>query len=316
LKSTVGAYILSEGGFSPGTSKLSFYDVPNDTFYAEIFHPGNLGLFSGGMVMKDNYLYLLEQGNYGAPGRIYKIDTAGKVLNSNIVGINPYSLAISNNKIYYTNGPSSNVGVLNLSDLSFIKNISVGAYPQEIITYENKVFVCNTSVYGGNEDSTISVIDSQNDITIDKINVKKDPYSIAVTRDGKIIVGCNGAAGKIFVIDPGNYEIIDFIATPEGFGKDLNIDSQTNNIYFISNLGNIIRLDLNSKISSTIIQNLNPSTSFFYGYSFDSKNRKHYLCDAKNFATNGNVLIFNVDNYVEKSFSTGISPRRIVFRSN
>jgi len=287
-----------------------------DTFYSNIFYPGNLGLFTSGIILHNNYLYVLEQGNYGAPGKIYQLDTTGKVLYSNIIGINPYSLTVINNKIYYTNGPTGNVGVLNLNDLSFIKNISVGAYPQEIISYDGKVFVCNTSIFGGAQDSTVSVIDAQRDAEIFKINIKKDPSAIGITRDNFLIIGCNGSNGLIYIVDPNTYVKTDSIITPEGFGKDLNIDSQTNNIYFISYAGNIVRLDLNTKLSTTIIQNQNPASSFFYGYSFDSKNQKHYLCDARNFSSNGYFLVLNMNNYIEKSFSTGIAPRRIVPKSN
>ncbi len=316
LSSTTGAYVLSEGGFSQNTSKLSLYSIVKDTFYSSIFYPGNLGLFTSGMILYNNYLYVLEQGNYGAPGKIYQLDTTGKVLNSNIIGINPYSLTVANNKIYYTNGPAGNVGVLNVNDLSFIKNITVGAYPQEITSFSGKVFVCNTSIYGGTQDSTVSVIDSQNDLEIFKITVKKDPTSIGITRNNTLIIGCNGVNGLIYFVDPSTYIKVDSISTPEGFGKDLNIDSQTNNIYFISFAGNIVKLDLDTRSSTTVIQNQNPALSFFYGYSFDSKNRKHYLCDARNFTTNGYFLILNIDNIVEKNFSTGIAPRRIVLKSN
>jgi YVTN family beta-propeller protein len=316
ISSTVGAYVLSEGGFSQNTSKLSFYSIEIDTFYSDIFHPGNLGLFSSGMVLYNNFLYVLEQGNYGAQGKIYQIDTTGKVLNYKILGINPYSLTVTNNKIYYTNGPSGNVGVLNLNDLSFIKNISVGAYPQEITSFSGKVFVCNTSIFGGAQDSTVSVIDTQSDTEIDRINLNKDPSSISITRDNNLIIGCNGSNGLIYIVNPNTFIKIDSINTPEGFGKDLNIDSQTNNIYFISFAGNIVRIDLNTKLSTTIIQNQNPGLSLFYGYSFDSKNRKHYVCDARNFTSNGYFIVLNMENFVEKIFSTGIAPRRIVLKLN
>jgi YVTN family beta-propeller protein len=316
VTSTTGAYVLSEGGFSQNTSKLSLYSIIQDTFYTSIFYPGNLGLFASGMLLYNNYLFVLEQGSFGAPGKIYQLDTTGNVLNSKIIGINPYSLTVANNKIYYTNGPAGNVGVLNVNDLSFIKNITVGAYPQEITSFGGKVFVCNTSIYGGAQDSTVSFIDSQNDLEIFKITVKKEPTSVCISRNNTLIIGCNGINGLIYIVDPNTYNKIDSLNTPEGFGKDLNIDSQTNNIYFISYSGNIVKLDLDSRSSTTVIQNQNPAVSFFYGYSFDSKNRKHYLCDARNFTSNGYYLILNMNNIIEKSFSAGIAPRRIVLKSN
>ena len=309
ISSTIGTYVLSEGGFSQGSSELSFYSVPLDSFYSSIFHPGNLGLFTSGMVLKDNYLYVLEQGNYGAPGKIYKLDTTGKMIASQIVGLNPYSLAISNNKIYLTNGPASNVSVLNLNDFGFIKNINVGAYPQEIMAYGNSVFVCNTSVYGGAQDSSVSVIDVNSDNVISTIWLHKDPSSIELSNSNKILVGCPGANGMIFIIDPVSFAKIDSIVPAEGFGKDLSVDMQSDNVYFISNSNNIVQLNLTNKTNNTIIQNQNPSVSFFYGYKFDSKNRKHYICDARNFQSIGYFMVLNFENYIEKNFSAGIAPR-------
>ncbi len=68
-----GVYVLSEGGFSPGTSKLSFFDFESEQFNANIFNPGSLGLFPDGILLNEGNLYITEQGNFGAPGKIYKI---------------------------------------------------------------------------------------------------------------------------------------------------------------------------------------------------------------------------------------------------
>ena len=174
---TNGAYILSEGGVNPGSSKLSFYSIPKDSFYINIFSPGNLGLFPSGLIFKNNNLFVTEQGNFGSAGKIYKLDTNGTTLLSQVIGTNPYSLTSANNKIYITNGPASNVSVVDMNSLSIIKNIGVGAYPQEILAIGNKVFVCNTSLYGGAQDSTVSVIDATTDNVVKTVIVQKDPSS-------------------------------------------------------------------------------------------------------------------------------------------
>ena len=88
---TNGAYILSEGGVNPGSSKLSFYSITKDSFYTNIFSSGILGLFPSGLIFKSNNLFLTEQGNFGSAGKIYKLDTNGSMLLSQVVGTNPYS---------------------------------------------------------------------------------------------------------------------------------------------------------------------------------------------------------------------------------
>lgn len=308
-------YILSEGGFSPGSAALSMLDVQNNQFSLNIFFPGNLGLFPDGLVLHNDNLYLTEQGNFSASGRIYKLDTLGNVLSSAIVGTNPYSLTISNNKIYITNGPASNVSVLNLSNFSLIKTISVGVYPQEIISFNNRVFVANNSRFGGNADSTISVIDANTDSLIHTIIVRKDPSSLAISNDNHLLVGCPGNAnvGRIFKINPDNFQIIDtFLIPVYGFGKDISVDKNSNKIYFIANTNDIVEYDLNTRTANLILAS-QAQNNFYYGYGFDFLHRRHYVLDAKNFAVNGTLSVLSSTGSLINSYTTRIAPRRVAF---
>lgn len=310
-----GVYVLSEGGFASGTAKLSYYSIKRDTFFLNIFNPGNLGLFPDGLIIKDNYLFIAEQGSYGNAGTIYKTDTNGTVVISNQVGINPYSIAYSNDKLYITNGPAGNVSVLNKNTLAEIKTVQVGVFPQEILSYNNYVFVCNTSMFLGNKDSTVSVIDSRTDQEIKKLAVKRDPSALAITNDLKLLVGCNDSIGYIYVFDPVNLIKVDsFYNLPGGFGKDICVDKNSSDIYYIANNNNIMRLNLNTRTVSVFITNPNPSSVFYYGYAYDYKNKRHYVADARNFTVTGLLRIFDNTGNPIKVYDTGIAPRRIVLK--
>lgn len=311
-------YVLSEGGFSPNSSRLSSLDVPTNTFRQNIFNPGNIGLYPDGLILHEDYLYILEQGGFGGSGKIYKADTNGTVLNSASVGTNPYSLAISNSKIYVTNGPAGNVSVLNLSDFSLIKNITVGAYPQEILAVGNKVFVANTSMWGGASDSTVSVINTDIDSVVAKITVKKDPSSLAISNDGSLLIGCPGDQnnGKIFKVSISNYSILDTYNLPtDGFGKDISVDKRSNALYFIANSNNIVRFDLNSRTSSVVINSVFPA-NHFYGYSYDYTNNKHYVLDARDFTVTGRLHVYDSLGASQGPHTTGIAPRRVLLKYN
>jgi YVTN family beta-propeller protein len=309
-------YVLSEGGFSPNSSSLSMLNTISNTFIPNIFNPGSLGLYPDGLIFHNDNLFLTEQGNYGSAGKIYRLDTLGTVISSAVVGTNPYSLAIANNKIYITNGPSSNVSVLNLNNLSLIKNITVGVYPQEIIALGNKVFVANNSLFGGNSDSTVSVIDATRDSVVHRIIVKKDPSSLAITNDNHLLIGCPGNASKgiIYKVNPNNYQIVDsFFVQTYGFGKDISVDKRSNKIFFISDLNNIVSLDLVTRTVNSLIASNFPS-NYFYGYGFDYVNRRHYILDAKNFTVTGSLLIADSLGQVLTTYQTGIAPRRVLFK--
>jgi|WetSurMetagenome_2_1015567.scaffolds.fasta_scaffold92504_2 hypothetical protein len=309
-------YILSEGGFSSGSSKLSLYDISSNNFTQSIFSPGNLGLYPDGLIIYNNYLYLLEQGNYGGQGKIYKLDTSGNVQNSRSFGINPYSLSVANNKVYTTNGSVGKVIVLDVNDFSTLKEISVGVYPQEIIAYNNKIFVCNTSLYSGAKDSTISVINSDKDSIVATITVHKDPSSLAISKDNKLLVGCPGSNGMIFIIDLYTYQKTDSISLTSGFDKDISVDLNSDNIYYINYNNGVSRCNISTKQVTDVINNPNPSVNYFYGYNYDYIQNKHFITDAKDFTTNGSLYVYNISCNLENTFTTGISPRRIVFNSN
>lgn len=310
---TTGAYILNEGLMSPNTSNLAFYSVIKDSIYNNIFKPGNLGLFPDGLNLYNDFLIITEQGNFGSAGKIYKCDTTGEVIYSQPVGKNPYSLCVANNKIYVTNGPASNVSVVDFNTLTTIKSITVGVYPQEILSFGNFVYVCNTSLYGGAQDSTVSVIDVTTDQVVKTISVRKDPSSVVKSKDNKILVGCPGIAGTIFIIDPTTNTKIDSIA-PVDFGKDISVDYGSNNIFFISNSNNIRGLNLSTKTISTIVNNPNPSIVSFNGYAFDYKNNIHYVVNAASYTVNGFLYIYNPYGELLNTYQTGFVPRRILVK--
>ncbi len=310
------AYILSEGGFSAGSAKLSMLNNYTGSFADNIFSPGTPGLYPDGLIYHNGYLYMCEQGSYGAAGKVYKIDTNGTVINSKVCGLNPYSIAIANDKIFLTNGPAGNVTVLNLGDLTEIATVPVGVYPQEILAAGNKVFVANTSVYGGAEDRTVSVIDAVNNSHVKKITVRKDPSSLALSRDGFLLVSCpgDGNNGIIYKINTDTYTIVDsFFAQTEGVSKDIAVDPNSSKIYFIGYSGNIVEMDLATRQTTAVITGT-PGTNYYYGYSYDHIGKKHYVLDAKSFMVSGSMYVYNSSGILLNTYTTGTAPRRVLLK--
>ncbi|MCX6156488.1 MAG: hypothetical protein WCK13_11405 [Ignavibacteriota bacterium] len=311
ISTSEGVFALSEGGMTPGSSKLSYYNSNKDSFYVNIFNPTTLGLFPDGMIKYNNNLYITEQGNFYAAGRIYKTDMNGTVVSQNSVGTNPYSLCMANNKLYITNGPTSKVSVVEVNSLSTIKEINVGVYPQEIISYNNKVFVCNTSTYGGASDSTVSVIDANSDEIVKTLRVDKDPSGLVITNDGRLLVSSNGVSGKIYVFEATTYNLIDSLFSPYGYSKDFSTDKISNVVYFIGVNSDIVKLNLDTRVFTKFISKPSPQ-SFIYGYVYDYVSQKHYLADAGDFASAGNLLVYGASGTLSKTLVTGVAPRRII----
>lgn len=305
-----GLYILSEGS-GVQTSKLSYYDL-DSIFYLNIFKPGDLGLYPDGLITDGVNLYVTEQGNYNSQGKIYKLDTSVTVVNSQPVGLNPYSLCISNNKIYVTNGPANNVSVVDKDNLSTLRIVNVGTNPQEIFSAFGKVFVCNAGNFTTPHDSTVSVIDANSDVLIKTIVLRDNPSGIALDNDNYILVGCQGANGMIFEIDPGNFSRLDSFTVTGGFGKDISVDVNSSNIYFISYENKIVRLNLTTRESQVFIDNPSPASVYYYGYIFDSKTKNHYVANARNFVSTGLIYKFDSGGNMLSFYNTGIAPRRLL----
>ncbi|PID58709.1 MAG: hypothetical protein CR986_07560 [Ignavibacteriae bacterium] len=307
-------YVLSEGGFSAGTSKLSKLVYENSDFRQSIFNPDNIGLYPDGLMLYGENLYLTEQGSWGGSGKIYKLDTAGTVLESEEVANNPYSFAISNEKIYLTNGPISNVTVLNLNDFSKVKDIKVGAFPQNIVSKDSLVFVANKSVWGGASDSTVSVINTNLDSVVATIIVRKNPTSVVI-KDGFLLVGCPGdsAIGMIYKVDLSTLTKVDSFDVPsnDGYSKDIVVEKNTDNIFFASQSGKIIKLDMATRKTEVVVEDT--SLVMLYGYNYDSVNKEHYLLDAKDFKIEGQLTVYDSTGKKLNNYTTGIAPRRIVF---
>ena len=299
-------YILNEGS-SAGTGKLSRYTSISDTMIQSIFS-GTLS-FPDGIYPDGGNLLVVEQGaSFGGPGKIYKLDMNGNLLSSSpSFGASPYSLAVANNKIYVTNRPGSSVSVLDKNSLNVIKTIQAGVFPEEIISIGSKVFVCNVSVYQGQQDSTISVIDANTDSVISTITIRRDPTSIFY-KSNSVFVGCN-SAGMIFRIDPVSLSKTDSFNISQGFDKDISYSNESNSINFIDANNNITKLDYVNRTTTTVVTNPDPVNNHFYGYTYIDK---HYILDAKNFVVNGKLYIYSNTGSLEKTFTTGVAPRKTV----
>ncbi|HCA43913.1 MAG TPA: hypothetical protein DEP28_11750 [Bacteroidetes bacterium] len=307
------AYVLCEGGFSANSSRLGMYNILSNNYNGNIFSPGNLGLYPDGLIYFQNHLYLLEQGGFGGQGKIYKLDSNGLVLMSRSFGTNPYSLTASNGKIYTTNGSSSKVIVLDINNFNTIKEITAGVYPQEIVSVSNRVIVANNSLFMGDQDSSVTVINSVNDSAIARIFFRTEVNSLAISNDGKVLVGCSGDQGKIYKFDPVTFQKLDSFQLSSGFEDDIAVDKNSNDVYYINYFNGISRLNTITRQVTNIINNPDPANVYFYGYNYDYSMNKHYVADAKSFVVNGALRIYNSSGVQENSFVTGIAPRRIVF---
>lgn len=307
-----GVYILSEGNGSPTSVALSYYNITDSMFTQDLLS-GTIGSYPNGLIASGDQLFLSSQGNFGSPGKIYRLDLNGNIQQtSGDIGTNPYSIAESNNKLYLTNGPAGNVSVVDKNSLSQITTIQVGVYPQEILAANGKVFVCNTSdVFNSVFDSTISVIDAVSDVVVAQIDVQRDPTSLARSNDGGLLIGCSGTNGYIYKVDPSTYAKLDSFLIPDGCTRDISVDTDSDDIYFITGSFpsyRIVKLNLTTRVITEVL----PVGSLYYGLAYDSQSDKLFAAISPDFTNSGRLRVLS--NGTTTDYTTGVAPRRLLIK--
>lgn len=311
----LGVYVLSEGNSEPDQSRLSFLSFYSGEFSPNITFPSLLGYYPDGLTESNSSIFVLEKGLPGGPGKIYRMDTTGVIVNSNQMGINPYSLVVVNQKAFCTDGADSSVLIADINSLAVTKRIKTGLNPQEIVSIGNKVYAANTSTHG-NGDSTIMVIDGVNDVGLTKIKISGIPASLAVSSDGYLLAGSSAYGGIIYKFSPHDYAKTDSFLVGSLAIKDMSVDYYTGKIFFISNYNSIKSLNPSTReVVSVITSVLVSELQYINGYAYDYKSKKHYLADAKNFAVFGVLYRFSEEGVLEDSYGLGYSPRRILIRN-
>ncbi|CAN5603642.1 hypothetical protein BH10BAC5_BH10BAC5_29100 [soil metagenome] len=307
------AYIVCEGTESASTG-LAYYDFRTGSYSTNIFNPGTAAPFLGGILLSNSIVYLTSRGILG-DGAVYKLDSSGSVLNSASVSSSPSGIAVYNNKVYISTGFDSTVTVLNSVSLSFIKKIKAGLYPDEILGFNGKIFVCNSQTLGGAIDNRVSVIDVSADTLIKHIRVSPMPSSIILSNDNKIIVGCSRSSGAImYKIDPFALSVIDSLILPNGFISDMSLNSLTNEIFFIQDNTHIGLADFISRNVLTSVTVSEPGAQIF-SYAYDTQSAKHSIGAAFSITPNGKFYIYSSSGNLEKTFETLPGPGKIVIKN-
>jgi archaellum component FlaG (FlaF/FlaG flagellin family) len=185
---TQGFLVLCEGDFStPGD--YSFINTKNDSVSNNVFANSNsgatLGKFPDGIALNLSYLYITSQGNYGGPGKMYRLTQSdNKLVNASIdFGTNPYDMVLANNYFYITNTGGSTVSKVSQTLDVLNPGITVGPNPSKIITAMHSVYVAKQTY---TLENSVGIINFFND-AVTKTFLPGPPVSVAFN-EGVVLV--------------------------------------------------------------------------------------------------------------------------------
>ncbi len=316
---SVGAFIINEGNFGKGNGSLSFYSYQDETVQNNIFKSVNnrdLGDTPNSMTLCKDYGFIVVNNS----NKIEIINLKDWKSVKTLVldgGPSPRNLAVvSDHKAYVTNLYANNVIIIDLDSLKVTgKTIAVGNNPDEIVVVGGKAFVVNTGFGYGN---TVSVIDVATDQVVKTIKVGDNPTSLMVDDDQEVNVLCTGqwpswtdttqkgTNGSLFVIDAANMTVVDSLGIT---GHPMDITYAGNDVGFFILNGTVVKFST----ETNKILNAQFISGFFYGVEADPVDQKLFVLDAKDYQSNGELRIYDMEGNLQKQFTVGIIPGAVTF---
>ena len=316
---SVGAFIINEGNFMKANGSLSFYSFKDSTVQNNIFQTVNkrpLGDVPNSMTVWDTLGFIVV--NNSNKIEVIGLHSWKSVKTIEMAGApSPRNLAVVNDsKAYVTNLMANNVAVIDLKTLSLTNTtIAVGANPEEILVYDKKAYVANSGFGSGN---TVSVIDVNTDKVVNTIKVGDNPTGLMLDDDEEINVLCTGrwpawgdttdtgTNGGIFVIDTDKGKVVDSIKVT---GHPSEITYAGNDLGFFLLNGSVVSFSTGSNkiLNNTFIQ------GFFYSVEADPVSQQLFVLDAKDYQSNGDLLVYDLNGQLLKQAMVGIIPGAVTF---
>ncbi|QWX82621.1 YncE family protein [Cellulophaga sp. HaHaR_3_176] len=315
-----GILVSNEGPFSNGTGTVSFIHNDSTDVKASIYNAVNnedLGNIVQSISFTNEKAYIIAN----VSNKITVVDRYTFVKEAAIeTGLNnPRYMVVANGKGYVTNwGDTADetddyIAIVNLDTNSIEGTIAVVLGPENIVASGDKVFVAHQGAYGFN--NKISVIDTKTQEVETTITVGDLPSGMKFDGSGNLWVLSSGkpdysndeTAGSIAKIDVNSNEVISSIefGATEHPGR-LNFDS--NKLYYTL-AGGLYELQTSAESLPTT-----PIMTDAYFYGMVIKDGKLYGTDAKDFSSNGDLNIYDLDSKaLLNTFTVGIIPGGIYF---
>jgi len=317
-----GILVSNEGPFNNGTGTVSFISEDLSMVENSIFNKVNsedLGNIVQSIAFGDGKAYIVANvsNTINVVNRytFEKIATISEGLN------NPRHFAYANGKGYVTNWGDPNdetddyIAIVNLETNTVEGDIPVDFGPEKIQVpgSGNKIYVAHQGGFGQND--KISVIDITTNAVASTLIVGDVPNSMEIDIEGNLWVLCGGkpsftgeeTAGSLYKIDLTSdtaSKVLEFETTdhPNHFSRNADV-------FYYSLNGSIFKLTS----SATVV----PMESEFSGlsvYAMTTFENKLYLTDAKDFASNGTLSIYDLNTKEElKTLEVGLIPGGIYF---
>ncbi|QZT38170.1 hypothetical protein K5X82_04525 [Halosquirtibacter xylanolyticus] len=342
-----GIYILNEGLYGDvKAATLDFYhpesnQIENGVFKSVNKDIGEDGLFLGAspqsMTKEGNLIHIIINGD----GKILTINASTAEYLGKTTELNSprYMVTTPDHRAYVTSLKENKVQIVNLVQKEFETGSIVGSIdtynadtPQSVLDdpYSAPQHTTERIVAIGDElftnawsnDNKILVIDPNTNMLKDSIEVGIQPQSMAVDKNNKLWVLCDGSYpgskyadtnGSIYRIDPKTHKVEWHYEFPSNTSKrNICINKAGDTLFFIDK--DIYRMKITDTSPSRIIDAVEGQT--FYALGIDPKNEDIYIGDAIDYFKPGKVYRYTIDLNKVDEFQVGPLPNSFLFNYN
>lgn len=316
-----GVLISNEGNFGSGNSSISYYNYDTDEVINNIFNALNgrsLGDVLQSITIHNGLAYMVMNGD-----NKIEVASAGNMTEKGVItGFNSprYFLGVSDTKAYVSewgSGMGTEIQVVDLTDLSIKKSITVGMGPEKMILHNDKVYVANSGGWGNA--NTISVIDPSTDAVVKTITLDGDsPRDFIVDINDDIWVLCAGhidyystpvahTPSKLVRINPSTNEVAQSITIGETYHPTcLETSKNGNNLFYGAGYG--VQGIYKMKITDTEVPTSALLDKTFYGFSINPETGNIFALEAPSFTANGTLWRYEANGTELGSYEVGIGP--------
>lgn len=310
-----GFLVLNEGLFNLNNASLNWIDLTTNQVSEDLFLSKTgrkLGDTGNDLQRYGAKIYVLV--NVSSTIEVLNAHTGQSVkqivMQENGVAKQPRNLAFYGSKVFVSCFDGY-VDVIDTATLSVEKRIKVGSNPENMLVVNKRLYVSNSGGLIPSLDSTLSIIDCQNLVELEKIIVGKNPGKIVAQNDSTLYVHVRG-----------NFSTIPSSLKKIPLGSTLAQSIVANNISGIEKMENqlilysteaisLLDMQSNSILNASFISLTNIKT--VYRIQYVPSLKQIFVFDANYYTNTGFIYRFsNTGEFIQK-FHVGLNPNSLIY---
>jgi hypothetical protein len=310
--------IANEGGFGKGNAELSYINPISNEINNELYKKANNNAVLGDILQSISFKNGLAYCVLNNSGTIKILDLSNFTIKGTITNLNQprYMSHINSNMAIVSTLSLNQTSVYNplsiINTETFTKSSTINMYgwTEGLLSIGTSTYICN--YYKGTlyqlNNATLQIEDS--------VQLDYGCSEVIASKNGQILVLCNGnysnsnSVAKVFLLDTNNLNTIKSITfNTSGYSQLTYVTEE--DVLLILGENKIHKIDLITSSVSPFITALPNET--FYGFAYDVKYKKYYVCDAKDYQQRGQVIVMDKNGNRLSALMAGFVPSKVYF---